>query len=168
MQPPHDPINLHWSEEDGEWVANSPAWPALSALAESPGAAGDQLEEAIKLASSANTEAVCPVPESLTVSAETRRKRSQNREARHPCRAFRPNAVQQDPAWWRPDARRSRGNSTCTGGCSADSVEMREIKDLPICHSVFLLVIMSRHRLRIIARPRHLLHFRTTSPSDDQ
>ena len=68
MQSPHYTIHLHWSEEDGEWVATSPTSPALSALAESPGAAGDQLEEAIKLASSANAEAGRAVPESLTVS----------------------------------------------------------------------------------------------------
>ncbi len=68
MKSPHCPIHLHWSEEDGEWVATSPAWPALSALAESPGAAGEQLEEAIQLASLANAEAGRSVPESLTVS----------------------------------------------------------------------------------------------------
>lgn len=68
MQTPHYPIILHWSEEDGEWIATSPAWPALSALAESAGAASAQLEEAIQLASSANSEAGRPVPESLTVS----------------------------------------------------------------------------------------------------
>jgi predicted RNase H-like HicB family nuclease len=67
MPSPHYPIHLHWSEEDGEWVATSPAWPALSALAESPGAAGAQLEEAIQLATSANAELGRPVPESLTV-----------------------------------------------------------------------------------------------------
>lgn len=67
MQAPHYPIHLHWSEEDSEWVATSPAWPALSALAEPPGAAGEQLEQAIQLASSANAEAGRPVPESLTV-----------------------------------------------------------------------------------------------------
>ena len=67
MKPPHYPIHLHWSEEDGEWVATSPAWPALSALAETPGAASEQLEEAIQLASSANAELGRPVPESLTV-----------------------------------------------------------------------------------------------------
>ncbi len=68
MQCPHYPIHLHWSEEDGAWVATSPGCLALSALAESPGAAGDQLEDAIRLASSANAEARRPVPESLTVS----------------------------------------------------------------------------------------------------
>jgi predicted RNase H-like HicB family nuclease len=67
MKSPHYPIHLHWSEEDGEWVATSPAWPALSALAESPSAAGEQLEEAIHLASSANAELGRTVPESLTV-----------------------------------------------------------------------------------------------------
>ncbi len=67
MQTPHYPIHLHWSEEDGEWVATSPAWPALSALAETPGDAGKQLEEAIQLAASANKELGRAVPESLTV-----------------------------------------------------------------------------------------------------
>lgn len=67
MQTPHYPIHLHWSEEDGEWVATSPAWPGLSALAETPGAAGEQLEEAIQLATSANIELGRTVPESLTV-----------------------------------------------------------------------------------------------------
>ena len=63
----HYPINLHWSEEDGEWVATSPAWPALSALAASPGEAVEELEKVIQLASEANAGAGRPVPESLTV-----------------------------------------------------------------------------------------------------
>ena len=67
MQSPHYPIHLHWSEEDGEWVATSPAWPSLSALAESPGAAGEHLEKAIQLATSANNELGRTVPEALTV-----------------------------------------------------------------------------------------------------
>lgn len=67
MQTPRYPIHLHWSDEDGEWVATSPAWPALSALAETPGAAEEQLEEAIQLAASANIELGRTVPESLTV-----------------------------------------------------------------------------------------------------
>lgn len=67
MPSPHYPIHLHWNEEDGEWFATWPAWLALSALAKSPGAAGDQLEEAIQLGSSANGELGRTVPESLTV-----------------------------------------------------------------------------------------------------
>lgn len=67
MQSPHYPIHLHWSEEDGEWVATSPASQALSALAKTPGAAGGQLDEAIQLASSASAELGRAVPESLTV-----------------------------------------------------------------------------------------------------
>jgi predicted RNase H-like HicB family nuclease len=64
---PHYPIRLHWSEEDGEWVATSPAWPALSSLAESPQAAATGLLQAIRLASQANAELGRPVPESLTI-----------------------------------------------------------------------------------------------------
>ena len=64
---PHYPIRLHWSEEDGEWVAISPAWPALSSLAESPQDAATGLLQAIRLVSQANAELGRPVPESLTI-----------------------------------------------------------------------------------------------------
>ena len=67
MNHPHYPIHLHWSEEDAEWVATSPAWPGLSALADTPGEAGEQLAEAMMLAASANAELGRAVPESLTV-----------------------------------------------------------------------------------------------------
>jgi len=67
MDQPHYPIRLHWSEEDGEWVATSPAWPALSALAESPQQATEELLEAIRLASEANADAGRPVPEALGI-----------------------------------------------------------------------------------------------------
>ena len=64
---PHYPIRLHWSEEDGEWVATSPAWPALSALAESPQQAAKDLQQAIRLASEVNAGLGRPVPEALTI-----------------------------------------------------------------------------------------------------
>lgn len=60
------PINTHWSEEDGEWVATSPAWPALSALDTTPQKAVAGLQVAIRLASSANLALGRLVPESLS------------------------------------------------------------------------------------------------------
>jgi predicted RNase H-like HicB family nuclease len=67
MHSPNYPIHLHWSEEDGEWAATSPAWPALSALDEDPRRALSGLRKAIALATSANREAGRPVPEAMTV-----------------------------------------------------------------------------------------------------
>ena len=66
-QSPRYPIHLHWSQEDGEWVATSPAWPALSALAETPEAALAEMETVIGMANEANAEAGRPVPEALGV-----------------------------------------------------------------------------------------------------
>jgi len=66
---PHYPINTHWSAEDGEWVATSPAWPALSVLEATPQKAVSELQKVIRLAASANTEHARPVPESLTVAS---------------------------------------------------------------------------------------------------
>ena len=63
------PIHTHWSEEDGEWVATSPAWPALSALEETPQKAVASLQKAIRLAAAANADAGRPVPESLSTAA---------------------------------------------------------------------------------------------------
>ncbi len=66
---PRYPINTHWSQEDGEWVAVSPAWPALSALEATPQKAVSELQKAIRLASAANAAAGRPVPEALSVAA---------------------------------------------------------------------------------------------------
>ncbi len=62
-QAPRYPIHLHWSQEDGEWVATSPAWPHLSALAETPAEALAGTDTVILMASEANAEAGRPVPE---------------------------------------------------------------------------------------------------------
>jgi len=59
----HYPILLHWSEEDGEWVATSPAWPGLSALDKNPNVAVQRMMEAMEMASEANAERGRPVPE---------------------------------------------------------------------------------------------------------
>lgn len=67
MQATNYPINLHWSDEDGEWVATSPAWPALSALDEDPRRALTGLRRAIALATAANRAAGRPVPEAMTI-----------------------------------------------------------------------------------------------------
>lgn len=62
---PHYPINTHWSHDDGEWVATTPAWPRLSALAETPEKAVAELGIAIRLAIESNQEAGRSVPEAL-------------------------------------------------------------------------------------------------------
>ena len=64
---PRYPIQLHWSEEDAEWVATSSAWPGLSALAGSPEEAVAEMATVMRLAAEANAELGRPVPESLTV-----------------------------------------------------------------------------------------------------
>jgi predicted RNase H-like HicB family nuclease len=46
----HYPITTHWSAQDGEWVATSPAWPALSALEATPQKAVAELQKVIRLA----------------------------------------------------------------------------------------------------------------------
>ncbi len=70
----HYPINTHWSQEDGEWVATTAAWPRLSALAESPEKAVAELAIVIQMATESNLETGRPVPEAL--SAEDLRKAS--------------------------------------------------------------------------------------------
>ena len=66
---PHYPITTHWSAQDGEWVATSPAWPALSTLEATPQKAVSELQKVIRLASSANTALARPVPEALSVAS---------------------------------------------------------------------------------------------------
>lgn len=66
---PHYPINTHWSAQDSEWVATSPAWPALSALEATPQKAVAELQKVILLAASANAVLARPVPEALSVAA---------------------------------------------------------------------------------------------------
>jgi predicted RNase H-like HicB family nuclease len=61
----HYPINTHWSHEDGEWVATTPAWPRLSALAETPEKAVAELGVVIQLAIESNQEAGRSIPEAL-------------------------------------------------------------------------------------------------------
>jgi predicted RNase H-like HicB family nuclease len=61
------PIHTHWSQEDGEWVATTPAWPRLSALADTPEKAVSELAVAIQLATESNLEVGRPVPESLNL-----------------------------------------------------------------------------------------------------
>jgi len=67
MKTMHYPIHLHWSEEDAEWVATSPAWPGLSAPDEDQREAVSGLQQAIDLATEANLDAGRPVPEAPTV-----------------------------------------------------------------------------------------------------
>jgi predicted RNase H-like HicB family nuclease len=66
---PRYPINIHWSAEDGEWIATSPAWPGLSALESSPQKAVAELQKVMRLAAAANAAAARPVPEALSVAA---------------------------------------------------------------------------------------------------
>jgi predicted RNase H-like HicB family nuclease len=66
---PHYPINTHWSAEDGEWVATSPAWPALATLEATPQKAVSELQKVIRLAASVNAAQARPVPESLSVAS---------------------------------------------------------------------------------------------------
>ncbi len=63
---PRYPIAIHWSLEDGEWVATSPAWPGLSALEATPQRAVAGLQKTIGLAAAANAAAARPVPEALS------------------------------------------------------------------------------------------------------
>src|ERR1035437_4037095 len=66
---PRYPINIHWSDEDGEWIATSPAWPGLSALENAPQKAVAELQKVIRLAAAANAAAARPVPEALSVAS---------------------------------------------------------------------------------------------------
>lgn len=66
---PRYPIHTHWSEEDGEWVATSPAWPALSALESTPQKSVSELQKVIRAATAANLEAGRTCPETLSTAA---------------------------------------------------------------------------------------------------
>jgi predicted RNase H-like HicB family nuclease len=66
---PRYPIHTHWSDEDNEWVATSPAWPALSALEATPQKAVAELQKVIAAATAANEQAGRPVPEALSTAA---------------------------------------------------------------------------------------------------